>query len=58
MYSFIYNLEREMCKEKKKKWKRIMCVKPRNPGQEKSAIVGMSVELLNVIDWLVMFKLK
>lgn len=50
MYSFIYNLEREMCKEKKKKWKRIMCVKPRNPGQEKSAIVGMSVELLNVID--------
>lgn len=35
-----------------------MSVKPRNPEKEKSTIVGMSVELLNVIDKLVMFKLK
>lgn len=36
----------------------MICVKARNPEEEQSAIVGMSVELLNVIEWLVMFKLN
>lgn len=35
---------------KKTKGRRMMCVKPSNPEKEKSAIAGMSVELLNVID--------
>lgn len=55
--SFIYHLEGETFQENKEGG-RMMCVKQGNPEKDKSAIVGMGVELLNVINWLVMFKLK